>query len=265
MENQRSGKLLAINDKYINELLNDSNYKVERNGKIYSLRLDGQWKEVIPTVKGGGYLKLRYNGKHLQVHRIIYAAFVGPLKEDLVIKHMDAISNNNTPENLMLDTQGSNNQDRYRLHGHKAVPGHSRINQKIADEIRADQKTGMTNRQLREKYGLSKGSISEIVNNNIWKGDNLEITPSLPPREVKVPRRIQPEIGDHVKVIRGKFKDKIGFLDDDGEKPNYGYVYLQGTGIPSHISLLDLTKIERNDVDFNTTLDMPTWVLNDIK
>jgi len=44
-----------------------------------------------------------------------------------------------------------------------------KITQDIADEIRKLSRDGASNRQLRERYGLAKATISYIVNFRTWK------------------------------------------------------------------------------------------------
>lgn len=181
-ETGRSGKLIATNDVFVREMLNDPNYQILPDGNILTKRnvqghiTEDQWRPLALTVtpKGGkSYASIRYKGKHLSLHRIMYAKFVGPLESDLVINHKDGNGMNNHPDNLELDTQSHNNKDRFRIGG-LAVAGHRKITRELADQIRADQATGMTNRQLREKYGLAKSTISYVVNNRTWNKEVIE-------------------------------------------------------------------------------------------
>jgi hypothetical protein len=104
----------------------------------------------------------------MQEHRIIYRKYVGPLSKNLTINHKDGNPSNNHFSNLELVSQSENNLHSYKNLGKKAVYGNTVINFDIADEIRGKKKLGLTHRELCLQYGLSKGHISEIVNNKIW-------------------------------------------------------------------------------------------------
>ena len=46
--------------------------------------------------------------------------------------------------------------------------GHVKLTWEIVRAIRAEKAQGATHRQLVDKYNVSKGHVSEIVNNKIW-------------------------------------------------------------------------------------------------
>jgi HNH endonuclease len=173
MNEMRSGRLLATADSLIEEFLSDENYRVEDNGRIYTKLSDNgavvtnSWRQKYIN-KSNGYEKISYKNKSLSVHRIVFRKYVGSLSEDLTINHKDGNPLNNHFENLELVPQGQNNLHSYRVVGKKPVYGNTVINFDIADEIRAKKKLGITHKILCKEYGLSKGHISEIVNNKIW-------------------------------------------------------------------------------------------------
>ncbi len=165
----------AKNDLIINLLLNDSNYRVESSGKIYTriartgkVMVNEKWREVSQEDEKG-YLHINYKRKRLYIHRIIYAKYVGSLDEDLVINHKNGIKHDNRVENLELVTVKENNIHRFRVLKSKPVIGNAKIDKQIADEIRRERETGKPYSFLVKKYGICKGSISAIVNNKIWK------------------------------------------------------------------------------------------------
>ena len=173
-------KMVSRNDHLIEALVHDPDYDVRPDGTIWTLicktgkrSVKGIWREAgyisaYNAKTGKSYRKLKYHYKKLPFHRIMYRKFIGPLSEELVINHIDGDGTNNKRENLEMVTVGENNLHRFRTLGHPAIIGNFKISFEIADSVRADQKLGMTNRQLREKYGLSKANISYIVNNKIW-------------------------------------------------------------------------------------------------
>ena len=179
----RSGKLLATNDCFIEELIKDPNYDVRTDGTIWTrvartgkvFKDESKWRELFKITKSNGYCEIRYKYKCLRRCRIVYAAHVGKLEQDLVINHKDGSKLNDSPENLELITQSENNKHRFRDLGFKPVIGNSKITYEIAQAIREDKKTGMTHKALMAKYNLSsKGTISAIVNMKIWKSESNE-------------------------------------------------------------------------------------------
>jgi len=117
----RSGKLNCSNDIYIFMLLEDTTFSVREDGTIWTTnpvngKKQGDWRPRI-LVDKDGYKLLPYKGKKLQVHRIIYQAFVGQLSQDLVVNHKDTNRANNTPGNLELVTQSENLKHRFQMAG----------------------------------------------------------------------------------------------------------------------------------------------------
>jgi len=174
-ETGRSGELIATNDELIASLLADDRYRVYPNGTIETLitetgktSVQGIWR-VAGSLSKEGYRVIKYNHSCLSVHRIIFAKFgAEPLQRDLIVNHIDGKRNNNAIENLEQVPQGGNNLHRFRVLGHPAVIGNKKISYEIADQIRADHANGMSYKYLCEKYGMSKSSISGIINNKNW-------------------------------------------------------------------------------------------------
>lgn len=111
----------GLNSKYdhiIKDLLKDSDYDIRPDGDIYTLiqknGLRGKrWRKAGSVKKGSTkdkphYMRLGYKGSNLPVHRIIYAKFIGPLNNELIINHKDRDSLNNHKDNLELITQSEN-------------------------------------------------------------------------------------------------------------------------------------------------------------
>lgn len=119
----RSGNLKSKHDKLILEFINNENYVILDTGIILSkyterghLSKDGSYRELT-FCKKGSYKFVRYKTKKISVHRIIYAKFIGSLKEDLVVNHIDGDPSNNTPANLELVPQSVNNDHRFKVLG----------------------------------------------------------------------------------------------------------------------------------------------------
>lgn len=171
----RSGQLICTNDALIYELLQDPNYEVRDDGTVWTrvtrtgkISADDVWRQAGTSRRG--YTSIRYRNKSLQLHRVIYAKFHGPLENDLVVNHIDDNGLNNRPENLELVTQSQNNFHRFRPNdGKPAVMGNKVLSWKIVRDIRELRfGQGWTLSAIGEKFDISKGHVSDIINNHIW-------------------------------------------------------------------------------------------------
>jgi hypothetical protein len=99
-------------------------YKISENGDIKSLeRMDYRklkqgltkirLKQRIlkPTTNGRYKLIHLLDGNMYSIHRLVYKSFIGEIKEDMVIHHIDENRYNNHYSNLLQITQKENAQD----------------------------------------------------------------------------------------------------------------------------------------------------------
>jgi stress-induced morphogen len=104
---------LAVNDIYIDRILMDWRYRVKKDGTLWTrislngkgLMSNGKWRKCGKTnCYGYSVFSPRFNGKKrdIKIHRLVYAAFKGPLDQTKVVNHKDADRLNNTPINLEL-------------------------------------------------------------------------------------------------------------------------------------------------------------------
>jgi len=82
-------------------ILNNPNYILFDNGKVYSLYLN-DYKAVCRAPNGYCYISYKINGKttRLSVHRIVAEHFVPGYKPGLEVHHIDHNKSNNTASNL---------------------------------------------------------------------------------------------------------------------------------------------------------------------
>lgn len=167
---------IALNDPYIEMIILDSRYEIRRDGTVWTTvcrtgknSLNQVWRmlSLIPTESG--HLTVKYRRKQLNIHRIIHRKFNGPLRDDYAVNHIDGVKTNNTPENLELITHSENMLHCFRVLGRIPKKPRSKIDLETAMLIREEYKSGSSNRQLREKYGLAKATISYIVNSKTWR------------------------------------------------------------------------------------------------
>ena len=124
-----------------------------------------------------GYLgvRLHVNGtkKTQAVHRLVATAFViNPKPEEYnVVRHLDGNALNNHYDNLAWGTYQMNTHDRER-HG-TMIRGVDHHASPLTDEdvlsIRQRyQEGGWTHRSLAKEYGITKSSITRILNRQTW-------------------------------------------------------------------------------------------------
>lgn len=164
------------NDKIIQELLSDPIYDVRPDGTIWTRKAKtgrifvdpGRWREMI-SINKDGYAVIKYNGQQLRRCRIIWAKYGdSALDAELTINHISGKKEDDRPENLEQVTQADNNLHMYRTLKRTATKGNAKITQEIAEKIRMDRDLGYTYRGLVEKYGVSKSTISYVVNKKTW-------------------------------------------------------------------------------------------------
>jgi hypothetical protein len=178
-------ELVKINDEVIADFLNNPKYDIRPDGTIWTcisvngagLMPDGKWRE-IKNLDGKDYIRitLRINGhkKVLKAHRIIYAKYCNALNYMLDINHKNGNRSDNRPSNLELVTSSENNSHKYAELNARTI-NNAKLNFKVASEIRKlKRETKMTHAKLGEIYGISKGHVSDIVNNKIWNPERKQ-------------------------------------------------------------------------------------------
>ena len=108
----------ATNDVLIEELVNDPKYHVRFDGTVWR-KWGDDWRQTgtARTRKGNRiYHHLKYKGKNLVVHRIVYRTFIGQLDASLVINHKNGDGLNNAPYNLEMATHQENSYHAHAMH-----------------------------------------------------------------------------------------------------------------------------------------------------
>lgn len=163
------------NDDLIMELVKDPNYQINEDGTVFTLvQLNGKvgttWRKAGNEDTPDGYVRMRYKGVNLRLHRIIWAKFNGYLRIDLVVNHIDGDKRNNHINNLELVTESTNHKHAYRYLGKNPNRGAAKLSWNTVHDIRKDWKSGLyTQRKLMEKYDLKKTTVHEIVTEKTYK------------------------------------------------------------------------------------------------
>lgn len=141
------------------------NYIIEEDGKVFSLRT-GRYLSGGIGSNGRPFVVL-WDGKrgHLKYRHILVAAtYLGPKPPGTVVSHRDDNPLNNHKSNLVYETQKENLARRkFRddgFHNSRAVlsPGDP-------ETIREMRAAGMTHKEIAKTYGVSRTTISRVLNN----------------------------------------------------------------------------------------------------
>lgn len=110
---------------------------------------------------------LSFEGKHVNklVHRLVAAAFLGPLPDGLVVNHKDQNRMNNTVDNLEYVTQQENIVQAYRKSDRK--PGGARI-RLSEDDVNAIRSSTEAREVLARRYGVSVVHIRQVQRLKAW-------------------------------------------------------------------------------------------------
>jgi hypothetical protein len=118
------------------------------------------------------YLKLR-------IHKLMaYPKFGDKIFDpDMQVRHLDNNKLNNSWNNIGLGIQSANMMDipekERRSHAKLAARARRRLTDDQAQQLRKDKKDGMTHRELCQKYGICKSTVSDIVNYKLYNDTPL--------------------------------------------------------------------------------------------
>lgn len=142
-------------------------YVADECGDIYSLdRFDGRiWRKgrkLKADMNSAGYLRVTLSkGGKVQrffVHRLVFETFKGSIPKGLQIHHINEDKTDNSIKNLMTATARENNHFSADAKGYK-------LTQEDVDYIRS---TGMTTRQVADRYGISLRHALRVIKNERW-------------------------------------------------------------------------------------------------
>lgn len=144
-------------------------YRVSNLGRVYSVR---RGIMVIPQVNRYGYAHVYVKGKHVKVHRLVMAAFVGP--SDLDVNHKNFVRHDNRLENLEYLTTQENVRYTIAAGRSNKLCGEAHPSAKLTweqvDVIRAEYAGGRASqRGLARRFGVTKNAIKQLVGGVTWK------------------------------------------------------------------------------------------------
>ena len=112
-----------------------------------------------------GYGKTKIAGKQVAVHRAVYELLVAPIPTGMSCCHRCDNPSCCNPDHLFLGTQRDNINDMLAKNRQS-----SKLNPEQVREIRKIYKHGgITQKQIAEQYGVSRHTITDLLDGTTWK------------------------------------------------------------------------------------------------
>lgn len=153
--------------------------EVSNLGRVRSLFRGGCFvrKQIV---NDNGYatitMQVGYFKKRMKVHRLVAAAFIGPIPEKMDVNHIDGNKLNNCVENLEYLTRSDNHRHAFKLGLSKSPftgrKGETTFRAKLRDSdvetLRKDYASGISRRSLADRYGISYYTVWDITMRHSW-------------------------------------------------------------------------------------------------
>lgn len=143
-------------------------YQVSSFGRLKRLAGSPRCYEdriVFPGLSNGYRLAMlckdSVNKPHL-MHRLVVAAFKGPIDRKQVVNHVDGNKQNNRLDNLEVCSQSRNMRHQYQLRGGKV------LHENEAKAIKLLLDCGYTIKPLSKMFGVSVMTIANIKKDRHW-------------------------------------------------------------------------------------------------
>lgn len=119
-----------------------------------------------------GYGAFRVNGKQLKAHRWAYEHYIGPIPAGQLVCHSCDVPACVNPDHLFIGSHDDNMRDMTAKGRCNPIRGsRSRLARLTEEEVRAIRAladTGVYQREIGERYGISQGAVSMILAGRRW-------------------------------------------------------------------------------------------------
>lgn len=121
-----------------------------------------------------GYGASLWQGKSVNIHRLVYEHYVGPIPGKMFVCHRCDNPRCCNPAHLFLGTAADNTRDMMNKGRHRVCRGEDRPNAKLtAEDVRAIrlrwERGGVSQAELGREYGVSQTVISFAVKRWTWR------------------------------------------------------------------------------------------------
>lgn len=142
--------------------------RLRRRGRVLKPRLNNKDGYVQAQI----YMS-KTEKKHPLMHRLVAAAFIGPIPDSMQVNHKNGNRSDNRVENLEIVTASENNLHAFRVLGRESQKGEAHPMAKLTEEIvlkiRELYAAGVRQFILADQYGLDRTVIRDIVHRYRWK------------------------------------------------------------------------------------------------
>ena len=117
-----------------------------------------------------GYGRVGWKGSPTaRAHRVAYEITFGPIPKGMIIMHTCDNKKCVNPAHLSLGTQLDNMRDAAIKEPVGSYNKQSKLTKEEVKEIRTLAKSGIAQKEIAKRYSMSQSTISDIVNQKIWK------------------------------------------------------------------------------------------------
>jgi hypothetical protein len=127
------------------------------------------------SLQGDGYGAVYPDGrrgKQWRAHRLAYVLFRGDIPEGMHVLHRCDTPACVNPDHLFLGTELDNSRDKMAKERDGLVGernGRAKLTRTKVEEIRARRKTGVSQRELGEEFGVTQTTVSAIMRGVLWR------------------------------------------------------------------------------------------------
>ena len=143
---------------------------------IIETQENGCWKCLSHCTDKDGYVRIRYNGKHDRLFRVLYQQKYGKIPKGLVLRHLCNNAWCVNVEHLKVGTQKENYQDMIdcgrspKGKRNLKISGEKNNNHKLSEkQVEEIYLSKLSLKTLSKIYGVSTSNISYIKNKKQWQ------------------------------------------------------------------------------------------------
>lgn len=143
---------------------------------IIEIQENGCWKCLSHCTDNDGYVRIRYNGKHDRLFRVLYQQKYGEIPKGLVLRHLCNNAWCVNVEHLKVGTYKENYQDMVNCgrsckgKQNPKISGEKNHNHRLSEkQVKDIYLSDLSYNKLSKIYNVTSTNISYIKNKRQWK------------------------------------------------------------------------------------------------